>query len=175
MGRSKRIDTKRLGEAAQSLHLHVPDSRGAECDGVARPASVAKGFVETDRRANLRCQCSVIDEIVVLQRLLDEEQALGVDGLECLTVALEIVRCVGISPKEHRATLGIEDVANGANRLDIPSRPYLDLHAGIAVRECLTSPPRQRCGRAIFGNAERDTTRHLRTDAHRAVVETHRV
>src|ERR1019366_3304899 len=63
-----------LAESGDAAELDVDDAAGAQLDGLLGVARGANALVEADGGLELRLERGVIDDVVVIQRLLDHHQ-----------------------------------------------------------------------------------------------------
>ncbi len=87
------VDAARLEVAADAAGLDVDDAACAERDRVLRGSSRGDRLVEADRRADEPRQLGVPEDVVLGQRLLDEEQVELVELGEVLGVGEGCRRC----------------------------------------------------------------------------------
>ena len=71
-----------LEQAAQAADLDVDDPAGPQVERLAGVVGRVNALVEADRRLELGLEPGVVDDVVVGQRLLDQEQVEGVELAE---------------------------------------------------------------------------------------------
>ena len=111
------VDARRFEVAADAAGLDAHDRARAELDRLARDARRGDRLVEADRRLDQPRQPGVADEVVVGERLLDEQQVERVERAEVGGVG-ERVRAVRVD-LEGDVT---EAVPERGDRLDVPTR-----------------------------------------------------
>ena len=97
------VDGQRLRVAAHPADLQVDDSAAPEIEGLSRRAHAADALVETDRVSQRALELGVVEQVVVLERLLDHLQAVAVQEAEMVAIG-ERVRGVGV---DRERDLGI--------------------------------------------------------------------
>ena len=85
----------RLAQAAHAADLDVDHPAGTQVERLARVVGRVDALVEADRRLQGGLEPGVVDDVVVGQRLLDQEQVEVVERLERRQV-IERVRRVGV-------------------------------------------------------------------------------
>jgi hypothetical protein len=73
------VDREGLRVAADPAHLQVDDVATSAIQGLPRRASRADALVEADGSRQSPAQLGVIQEVVVLERLLDHQEREGVE------------------------------------------------------------------------------------------------
>ncbi len=128
---------------ADTARLDVDDRRGTELQRVGRSLVRHDRLVQAHRCGEALRPGRVVDEVVLLQRLLDEEQVRGVEPLERVGIR-EGVGGVGI----HLQGDGSESRPHGGGVVDVASGLDLDLDADVTPRR----GSRRRCRRARAGS-----------------------
>ena len=121
------VDGLRLGEPPHPARLDVHDAPGAQGQHVLGGGGVRDRFVEADGRLEPVLQLRVAAEVVLRERLLDHQQAVGVQVRQVLGVA-ERVGAVGVG---HQRRVRTERLARRADVLDVGPRPDLDLDLAV--------------------------------------------
>jgi hypothetical protein len=68
------MDFDPLAQAADAPRLDVDNAAGLHLDGVAGVARRDHAFVQADRGAKLRLELAVVPDIVLEERLFDQQQ-----------------------------------------------------------------------------------------------------
>ena len=96
------VHALRLEQAAQAADLDIDDPAGAQVESLAGVVGRVDALVQADRRLRDDClEPGVVDDVVVGQRLLDQEQAEIVECLERRQVVERVGR-VGIDLERDR-------------------------------------------------------------------------
>ena len=82
-GKTQVVHAPRLAQAAESTDLDVDDAAAAEVQRLAGVVDRMDALVQADRGLELRLQASVIDDVVVGQRLLDHHQVQSIQRSQC--------------------------------------------------------------------------------------------
>ena len=143
------VDAARLEIAAHPAGLDVDDAAGAERDCVLGRSSRGDRLVEADRRAEEARQLGMSADVVLGQRLLDQEQVELVELRQLRSVG-QGVGGVGVDLQEDLR----EALANRADRLDVVPGLDLELDAAVALRE-IAADDLDELGR-ILVDADRD-------------------
>ena len=89
------MDREGLRIAADATHLEVDDPTASELEGLPRGRGAGDALVQADVRRELSLKTSVIDEVVVRERLFDHEKPVGVEPPQVRKVR-EVIRRVGV-------------------------------------------------------------------------------
>src|ERR1035437_3318238 len=119
-----------LAESGHPAELDVDDAAGAQLDGLLGVARGANALVQADGSFELRLERGVIDDVVVIQRLLDHHQVKIVQLAQVLGVG-QGVGGVGVGHQLDRR----ETFAHAAAHVDVPAGLDLHLDALIAGGE----------------------------------------
>ena len=108
------VDPPRLEVAADPARLDVDDLAGPELDRVARDRHRGDRLVEADRCRRRLGEAGVADEVVLGQRLLDQQQVELVEAAQVVDV-VAAVRGVGVDlERDVRARSGRRTAATGS-------------------------------------------------------------
>ena len=142
--------------AADPAGLDVDDAARPGRERICRLTGRVQRFVEADGRTNRRLERGVIADVVVVERLLDHHEIVGVELRQVGPVA-ELVGGVRIDHQRNRTEAGAHDV----DGLDVPARLDLDLDATITRLAFDGDALEQLVERVL------DPNRHARFDAAR--------
>jgi len=95
------VDRQRLRVAAHAAHLQIDDPAAPEIEGLSRSTHAADALVEADQGIQRALELSMVDQVVVLERLLDHLQAVPVQEAE---VVAELALARG-RPDDARAAV----------------------------------------------------------------------
>ena len=123
------MDAHGFEVAADPPGLDVDDLGGAELDRVDRGLHRHDRLVEADRRRRRAGQLGVPEDVLLRQRLLDQQQVELVELAEVGDVVARVGR-VGVDLERH---VGADQVADQAHRLDVPTGLDLELDAHVPV------------------------------------------
>ena len=108
-------------------------------------------LIQAERSTQTRLELGVVKNVIVGQRLLNQQQVELVQQGQMVSV-FEMVDAVGVDLQlEVRPSL-----AHGACRLDVPARLDLELDARIALIKIRTHPLQQRIDIRLDANADAD-------------------
>ena len=138
-GPAQVVNLHRVRQPADAARLDVHVAAALQARSPARLAAGRDAFVEADRRADLRLQRRVIDQIVVRQRLLDHRQVELVDLAEqrhvvepIAAVAVDVETCAaGMLP------------ADGPQHRQVPAGTELELDPRKALLDRLADRGQQ--------------------------------
>ena len=156
-GHGEVVDAARLEVAAHPARLDVHDRAGAELQGQLGHRHRRDRLVEAQGGAHEPGQLRVTEEVVLGQRLLDEEEVEGVERLQPGRV-LQAVRGVGVDLEQQVATEALPHRSHG---LDVPARLDLQLHPPVALVDVAADDVEE--GRDRPGDADGDAGGHLRS------------
>ena len=105
-------------QPADAARLDVDVAAALQADRLLGLPQAADAFVEADRRANLRLQCRVIDQVVVRQRLLDHRQVQLIDLAEQRRVRRADSRCCSRCERCARDAAGERPAASAGPSRD---------------------------------------------------------
>ena len=153
----------RDGEVVDAACLEVAaDPAGLDVDHLRRPETDRRGsglrrrdrLVEADRRPDDLREVRVAEQVLLLERLLDEEQIEVVELGEVSRVT-QRVRGVGVDLQQHLVT---EALSDGADHLHIPAGFDLELDPDVPLRDVAVHRVEQ--GGYRVHDPDRDAARH---------------
>ncbi len=129
LGEAQVVDANRFEVAADPARLDVGDLAGTELDRVGGARRRHERLVEADRCVDLGGEPGVADDVVLGQRLFDQEQVVVVEPAEMGAVGAP-VRRVGVDLERRVRS---DEFAHGGDLLDVGARLDLQLDAHVAV------------------------------------------
>ena len=144
------MNADRFEVAADPARLDVGDLARAQLDRVGGAGRRHQRLVEADRGVDLVGETGVADDVVLGQRLFDQQQAELVETGEVGAVGAAIGG-VGVDLERR---VGADQFAHGGHLLDVGSRLDLQLDAHVAVVDVALYRGEQIVGRVVDAHAD---------------------